>query len=152
ASDLVVHIAGDMTGAMAQPASTDVLLAQHPDIVDRLPPLHDLIERGEAIAYTQWEAWLALYHGKPLLVVQPDDGAPRGPAFAPTEASRAAQRAHLDRLRTLDRHPVHKTFADWNDLAIYISSAVLPGLLAKKRSGRDGLPVADLVAGSILVF
>jgi hypothetical protein len=46
---------------------------------------------GLAISYTQWEAWLALYPGKLLVIAKADDAAPRGPKYAPTDDSRAAQ-------------------------------------------------------------
>jgi hypothetical protein len=38
---------------------------------------------------TQWKAWLALYHAKPLVIAKADDAAPRGPKYAPTDDSRA---------------------------------------------------------------
>jgi hypothetical protein len=37
---------------------------------------------------TQWKAWLALYHGKLLVIAKADDAAPRGPKYAPTDDSR----------------------------------------------------------------
>ena len=57
------------------------------------------------ISYTQWEAWLALYHEKVLLIAKADETAPRGPAYAPTEDTRAAQQAHLARLAVVERFP-----------------------------------------------
>jgi hypothetical protein len=106
ASDAVIHVVGDMTGAIAQPALTEAILTKYPDITERLPQLRELLELGEDISCTQWEAWLALYHGKPLLIAQvSEDAEQRGPNFAPTAASRAAQRSHLDQLQTVERYP-----------------------------------------------
>src|SRR5262249_38185866 len=94
--DAIVHLVGDMTGAHAKPASTTWAITKYPDIVERLPPLREPIEHGLGISYTQWEAWLALYHSKALLIAKADAVAARGPNYAPTDASRAAQKAHLD--------------------------------------------------------
>jgi hypothetical protein len=87
----VVHLVGDMTGATAKPQSTRSLLAKYPDLPHRLPPLRQTLADGLAISYTQWEAWLALYPDKLLVIAKADDAAPRGPKYAPTDNSRAVQ-------------------------------------------------------------
>jgi hypothetical protein len=58
-----------------------------------------------ALSYTQWEAWLALYHGKPLIIAVPNKGAQRDKGFQSTKDQCAAQRRHLARLATLERYP-----------------------------------------------
>jgi hypothetical protein len=103
--DAVVHLVGDMTGAAAKPESTKSILARYPDLPDRLPPLRQPLADGLAISCTQWEAWLALYHDKRLVIVKADAAAPRGPKFAPTDDSRAAQQEHLARLSAVERYP-----------------------------------------------
>jgi hypothetical protein len=140
--DAVIHLVGDMTGAMAQPASTRAVLAKYPDITEKLPPLHELLERGEEISYTQWEAWLTLYHGKPLLIAQAAEAAEgRGPAFMPTAASRAAQQAHLDRLRAVEHYPGSKCgFISVDQLAKEIAYTTILDLLAKERGGVAARP------------
>src|SRR5580704_16796125 len=50
--DAVVHLVGDMTGAVANPASTQAILAKHPDLADKLPPLREPLANGSAISYT----------------------------------------------------------------------------------------------------
>src|SRR5215475_12194928 len=65
--DAVVHLVDDMTGADAGPESTRAMLAKYPQLPVRLPPLRQPLAEGRAISYTQWEAWLALYHGKRLV-------------------------------------------------------------------------------------
>ena len=79
------------------------MLAKYPDLPDRFPPLRQPLLDGLAISYTQWEAWLALYHGKRLVIAKADASAPRGPRYAPTDDSRAAQREHLARLSAVER-------------------------------------------------
>jgi hypothetical protein len=65
--DAVIHLVGDMTGAVALPPSVAVMWQRYPDLLERLPPLRLLLgPDAPALSYTQWEAWLALYHGKGL--------------------------------------------------------------------------------------
>ena len=63
--DAVIHLVGDMTGAWAQAPSLALIKDRYQDLAERLPPLRPFLEPGApALSYTQWEAWLALYHGK----------------------------------------------------------------------------------------
>src|SRR4029077_18469081 len=95
------------------------------------------------------EAWLAIYHGKVLLIAQADKAAPRGPNFTPTALSRAAQQAHLDRLRAVERYP-GCTFSSPDKLAKRIAYTTILDLLAKER-GRQrsrtghGFPAAGFI-------
>jgi hypothetical protein len=116
ACDAVVHLVGDMTGADAKKFSTKAILEEYPDLAGKFPPLGEALAQGVPISYTQWEAWLALYHDKALLIAKANDAAPRGPAYVPTEASRAAQLAHLARLRAVERYP-GSTFTSPDNLA-----------------------------------
>lgn len=149
--DAVVHLVGNMTGAVAKPASTKAVLAKYLDIRHRLPPLWDALEEG-GVSYTQWEAWLALYHGKLLLIAEADQAAPRGPSYAPTEESCAAQRRHLARLRTLERYP-GCTFKNSDHLAKEIAFTAILDLFAKDRANSHlaGL-VESLVDLATMVF
>ena len=38
------------------------MLAKHPDLIADLPPLGEALRDDAEVSYTQWEAWLALYH------------------------------------------------------------------------------------------
>src|SRR5664279_3409409 len=64
--DCVVHLVGDMTGS-APLRAVDALLAKYPDLIADLPPLGEALRDGVKVSYTQWEAWLALYHRKLLV-------------------------------------------------------------------------------------
>ena len=99
ACDAVVHLVGDMTGAAAKAESTKAIVTKYTDLMDKLPPLRQTLESRLDISYTQWEAWLALYHDKLLLIAKAHRTAPRGPRFAPTDASRAPRGAF--RLKSL---------------------------------------------------
>ncbi len=143
--DAVVHLVGDMTGADAHKLSTKAILDKYPDLPGKLPPLGEALDKGVPISYTQWEAWLALYHGKVLLIAKADDAAPRGPSYAPTDSSRAAQQAHLARLRAVERYP-GSTFTSHDNLAKQIAYTAILDLLAKAPSSRkpNNLPFASL--------
>jgi hypothetical protein len=129
--DAVIHLVGDMTGAGAKPASTAAILMKYPDIAEKLPPLREPLDKGLGISYTQWEAWLALYHGKALLIAKADDTAPRGPNYNPTGASRAAQQMHLRRLSDVERYP-GCTFTNLDNLGKHILNSILD-LIAKEQ-------------------
>jgi hypothetical protein len=91
----VVHLVGEMCGAVADAGQQEALVAKYPDLPQRLPPLGGALADGAAIPYTQWEAWLALYHKRPLMIAKAATDAPRGPKHAPTDGSRASQRRIL---------------------------------------------------------
>jgi hypothetical protein len=154
--DAVVHLVGDMTGADAKPASTATIIAKYPDIAEKLPPLREPLEQGLGISYTQWEAWLALYHGKALLIAKADDDAPRGPNYNPTDISRAAQQMHLQRLSDIERYPGF-TFSSPDNLAKQIAYTTILDLLAKDKQAeppRDprSFPYAAIVAVLFLLL
>jgi tetratricopeptide (TPR) repeat protein len=128
--DAVVHLAGDMTGSAPSEPALSALRAKYPDLADRLPPLAEALRSGAGISYTQWEAWLALYHGKLLFIAKAADSAERGPKYKATDASRAAQAAHLERLRAMDRHP-GCVFVSPDNLAKYVLSSPILELLVK---------------------
>ena len=128
--DAVVHLSGNMTGAYPGYLALGALQKKHPDLADKLPPLGDALKNGESISYTQWEAWLALYHGKLLFIAKAADNAERGPNYAPTNASCSAQSEHLARLRQAERYP-GCTFRSPADLAKHIAYTAILDLLVK---------------------
>jgi tetratricopeptide (TPR) repeat protein len=105
ACDVVVHLVGDMTGAAAQAPSVAVIRERYLDFADRLPVGDCLQAGGPALSYTQWEAWLALYHRRKLIIAAPQPGAKRDPAYVLDPAQQAAQQAHLARLARVERYP-----------------------------------------------
>jgi tetratricopeptide (TPR) repeat protein len=146
--DAVVHLVGDMTGSAPLDRDVDALLAKHPDLAADLPPLGAALRDRAEVSYTQWEAWLALYHRKLLLIAKAADKVERGPNYAPTDASRAAQAAHLARLRALKRYPGCE-FNGPDDLAKHVLASAILDLLAKAEAARTtrrpkNLPFASL--------
>ena len=76
--DAVVHLAGDMTGSAPGEAALIALRTKYPDLADKLPPLGQALQSGAGVSYTQWEAWLALYHSKLLFIAKAAETAERG--------------------------------------------------------------------------
>ena len=103
--DAVIHLAGTKAGAAPNDFVARRFAAQLADLEKRFPPLFAAMNTGAAIAYTQWEAWLALYHGKPLLIAQPDLKPAAGTAADGPDAVEELQAAHLVRLREVGIYP-----------------------------------------------
>jgi hypothetical protein len=128
--DAVVHLVGDMSGSASGDREQQALLAKYRDLAQKLRPLGEALATGFACPYTQWEAWLALYHEKSLVIAAAEAAAPRGPNYEPTEASRAAQAAHLARLKAYGRYAGY-AFANSDDLAKQIALSAILDLLVK---------------------
>lgn len=88
-----------------------------------------LARTAKTLSYTQCEAWLALYHGKRLIIAVPTEGAPRDARYQLIPDQRSAQQAHLQRLKQVERYPIY--FESPDQLALEVlSSKVLEDLLA----------------------
>ncbi len=65
--DAVIHLIGKAAGAVPEGPAVAALLAKYPKLGARLPPLaEDLRKPQPGFSYTQWEAYLAIYHRRPL--------------------------------------------------------------------------------------
>jgi len=136
--DGVVHLAGEMTGSAPREPALRALRAKHRDLADRLPPLGEALGSGARISYTQWESWLALYHKRLLVIAKAAGSAERDPKYKPTDDSRAAQTAHLERLEAMGCYP-GCTFTSPDNLAKFVLSSAILDLLVEniivQRSG-----------------
>ncbi len=104
--DVVIHLVGNMTGAMAQTPSVAVIGERYADFAQRLPELGPFMEAGgPPLSYTQWETWLALYHRRRLIIAEPKEPAQRDDRYRLHPTERAAQQAHLARLARVERYP-----------------------------------------------
>ena len=79
ACDAVVHLVGDRTGnketnGVASAAAVSGLLHVHPLLPKVLGFTEDDLSN---LSYTQWEAWLAVFHRRKLFVAVPDSTAVR---------------------------------------------------------------------------
>ena len=144
--DAVIHLAGDMTGAWAQAPSLTLIKDRYPNLAERLPPLRPFLEPGaQALSYTQWEAWLALYHGKVLIIAVPEAGAPRDARYQLIEEQRSQQQQHLARLAALERYPEIR-FASADRLAVALLRSKLHDILARAGALKKpvNLPLASI--------
>jgi hypothetical protein len=104
-----------MSGARPTSSAQKTLTNKYPDFEERLPVISEVL-RTDQLPYTQWEAYLAAYHQKPLFVAVPDPGAPRNKHYQLVPSERHAQQVHLQRLRKLGQYP-EISFANVDQLA-----------------------------------
>ena len=105
--DGVIHLVGDMTGSMAKPQSVAATAATHPELASRFPLAEFVHPDCPSLSYTQWEAWLALLHGKRLFIAKSAPEAPRDERYRVEAKEQELQQAHLERLRSVGRQPGH---------------------------------------------
>jgi tetratricopeptide (TPR) repeat protein len=104
--DAVIHLVGDGLGSRAKPRSLAYLNEHYPDLASRLPPLGGFLAAdGPSLSYTQWEACLALLHGRKLLICVPTPEAPREEGFTCDPQQQVLQQEHLARLRAFEAYP-----------------------------------------------
>ncbi|MGP0093251.1 MAG: hypothetical protein ACLPKB_25400 [Xanthobacteraceae bacterium] len=133
--DAVIHIAGDMTGSWAKQASLDVIKGRYGDLAARLPELKSTLDTGHPkVSYTQWEAYLAVYHRKELLIAVPEPGAPRDATYVKDAEQQTSQQSHLARLQAHERFEGIR-FASSDQLALGLFRSTLYDLLT-----RAGIP------------
>ncbi|MDX1965842.1 MAG: DUF4062 domain-containing protein [Planctomycetaceae bacterium] len=108
--DAVIHLIGKATGSLPEEPAVKALLSRYPDFADRLPSLKDPLTRPQpGFSYTQWEAYLGIYHRRPVFVYRPTDfelnerKVPRDTRFAHDPAQEAAQKEHYQRICELGK-------------------------------------------------
>jgi NACHT domain-containing protein len=94
ACDGVVHLIGEAAGAVPEAVAVRELLTSYPDFGERLPSLADGLKQADpGFSYTQWEAYLAIYHKRPVFIYRPIDFAGNG----------KSQHEHFRRISALGR-------------------------------------------------
>jgi hypothetical protein len=103
--DGVIHLIGEMTGATPEAPAVKRLLKRYPEFfADEFKPLEQLLSEGApGISYTQWEAYLAIHHDKPIYIYRPAPKAPRDKKFVPDKAQKQAQKRHYEQICALGR-------------------------------------------------
>ncbi|MBS0242665.1 MAG: NACHT domain-containing protein, partial [Proteobacteria bacterium] len=140
----VVHLIGDMAGHFPPPNAVRELAARNPTLTMLLGlDIDALLEPANAISYTQWEAYLAILHGKQLFIAEAARDAKREPdSYRRDPALLASQQAHRERLRRLmDRW--HELIFDGPD---DIASKLLPALAAQNQQHFSGASIYSLGA------
>ncbi len=131
--DAVIHLVGDMTGASAQASAVESIQRRHSDLQKRLPALREALDDGSPpLSYTQWEAYLAIYHRKMLYICVPEPSAPRDSRFASDDNQRARQQAHLERLAKLGRYS-EISFENADKLTIALLRSKLQEIIPAER-------------------
>ncbi|TDH18260.1 DUF4062 domain-containing protein [Segetibacter sp. 3557_3] len=102
--DAVIHICGDMTGSMANALSLEYINHVYKDFGTRFPVLLPALNGNEQLSYTQWEAWLAAYHKKTLLIAKPSAEAVRYSSYEFQAEQQKSQQLHLRRLTSCGHH------------------------------------------------
>jgi hypothetical protein len=93
--DAVVHLIGDVAGAMPADEEVLALRERYPDLAARLP--------AAPLSYTQWEAYLAIHYSKPLYVYRAESTAPRDDSTPPAADEARLQSDHFDQICRLGR-------------------------------------------------
>ena len=108
ACDGIVHLIGKAAGAVPEQTAVAALLRRYPDFGTRLPCLAPSVDKQQpGFSYTQWEAYLALYHRRPLFIYLPVDfeadelTVPRDPRFVGNAVEMQAQKEHYQRIGDL---------------------------------------------------
>jgi hypothetical protein len=140
----VVHLIGDMSGAYPPPKAVQRLLDRYLDLPNQLGLCREeLLASGDVISYTQWEAYLAIYHNIKLYIAQAGrDAAREGTTYRRDDKQLASQLAHRNRLRhMLDR---------WHELQFErpddLAAKLLPALAREHRAAFTGASIWSLGA------
>ncbi len=110
ACDGIIHLIGKATGDAPEEPAVAALLQKYPDLGTKLPPLEPALSKPQpGFSYTQWEAYLAMYHARPLFVYRPTDfeldtlQVPRDDRFVFDPVELRAQREHYQRISALGK-------------------------------------------------
>jgi hypothetical protein len=152
ACDGVVHLIGKATGKIPEPVAVKDLLARYPHFAERLPSLSDRLQQADPrFSYTQWEAYLAIYHERPIFIYRPVDfecdqiTSPREDRFVYDTAEETSQHEHYRRICALGRDrgtflnqerlsslfsgTLSRFFRDWNPASTFLR----PGFATPRR-------------------
>jgi predicted ATPase len=97
--DVVIHLIGKSTGSIPPKESVVRLLAAYPDLPRKVPAIADLLSRAQPdISYTQWEAYLGLYHGCHVYIYRPGSTAQPDHKFKFDADEEKSQQEHYFRI------------------------------------------------------
>lgn len=100
-SNTVLLVVGDQTGGLPEWDEVPGLLQRYPDLPGKLK-LDD--ETLRTLTRTQWEAWLAVYHRKDILIATPLPAAPRDKPVADAAAAEAQRQRQAEHMARLSNH------------------------------------------------
>jgi CheY-like chemotaxis protein len=122
--DIVGHLIGRTFGAMPTHDDVKALLQKYTDFNERVPFAdHVDSDTSNVFSYTQWEAYLALYHERPLFVYSCSDIERQlqssGQSDSPIDSDLVRQLAHRVRLASLGCQ-----FSEFSDVEEFIAAAM----------------------------
>ncbi len=121
----VIQLSGAQAGSVADAPNLTAIFDRYPDLPARLGVTEAFLR---SLSYTQWEAWLALLHGKRIHIAPGlPEAAPDKPIADPAlaEAQRVSQRAHLAALEGQGFYASEKlAFANADKLVIALLRAL----------------------------
>lgn len=116
-SDVVIHLVGRVTGSMAKLPALNDLKERYPKFEEEMPALADAVTGKLALSYTQWEAYLAIYHKKRLFICQAQKELGLSPNIDQALVRPDLQEEHVARLKNLGHH-VEISFSNADNLAV----------------------------------
>lgn len=135
--DAVVHLVGKQTGSTASLPNQDAILALYPNLPEKLGVSESFLRR---LSYTQWEAWLAVIHGRPLYiaVAEPETTVHESSDDNSDSTTIVSQHEHLGELRKQGQHPAEQLgFANSDKLTIALLKNLEP-LLKRDEAQKSG--------------
>ena len=121
----MIHLVGNSCGARPQPAEVRALLQRYPALPRDLPELaEDLKGHPSPFTYTQWEAFLAVYHRVDCYIYRADPASKREAGWTEAPGESALQEAHVQRLHALGQDRRMLAFDDARDVALRFLNSV----------------------------
>ena len=133
--DAVIHIVGLLTGSMAQADSVSVINSRYPDMKRKFSLLEGAFSGQETFSYTQWEAYLAAYHSKVLIIATPDPTLRRDTRYVADPEQEILQSKHLDRLKSMEHH-VEIRFSNVDQLKAEVTRSSVFDIITRCRVRR----------------
>lgn len=118
----LIHLIGEDCGCKPQAAEVRALLTRYSDFMEKLPELADNLY---GYSYTQWEAYLAIYHNVPCFNYIADTNSKRETNWTAKPEQQQAQREHQKRLENLGRDRHTLIFDDARDVALRFLNAIV---------------------------
>lgn len=122
----IIHLIGEGAGVSPRPPEVGALLNRHAGMLHFLKELDPNFDPAACpFSYTQWEAYLAIYHGVGCFIYRAKPGSNREPAWTASAADLESQSAHIERLKKIGKDQSGKPFSDAREVAIEFLSGLL---------------------------
>lgn len=119
ASRYVIHLAGETAGYRPEASCVETLVRRYPELPAKFAAYGVPMEAGRPVlSMTQWEAYLALFHGRNLILAVARPDAQRDSVMEIPPEERAEQQDHIARLRLLLKKGIHHEFSNVDELCI----------------------------------